>query len=896
MMGSGGMVVVDDATCMVDFAKFFLKFTAEESCGKCVPCRVGTHAHARDPRAHLRRRGHGATTSSCSSSSADDIIEGSLCAARRQRPQPGALHPALLPRRGHGPRRRAALPGQGLPAAHPLHHRRGRLHRLPRLPRGLPHAARSAASASSCTSIDQKLCIKCDTCRQVCKFDAIPVETGILGAGRREAAVSTAHQGCREAHHRRHASSPPARARPSSRSRAARASTSPRCATRRAWPPGAPAACAWSRSRASTSCRPPAPPGSPTAWSSRPTPRASARAARATSRCTSPTTTPTARRRARTPAPRTSTSPPTWRRWPPATPPARPPSCATSCRSPASSGASARATASRSAGAATWTSPSPSAPCTGRPPTTATRCSIAGRADRQAGRRHRRRPGRPRRRLVPHRSAATRSPSTTPTTKPGGSLRYSIPEFRLPEKVVDKELAAAVGGRRALRRRVRARLRGRPRRPVRRRLRRRGHQRRHLGGAASTSSPATTPRCDGLELPQARARGPRRQVHAEGRRDRRRHHRPRRRPARRAARAPRRSSSSPSTRPTTSRPAPASSPPPSKRASSSSSAPWPRRSRPRPARRRASSACASCARRAARKEVRGSRFDVAATTVVMATGYAPELGDSADYLPLADGGGCRPTTTPAARPKRACSPPATPSPAPSRRSTPWPAASARRWPSTPGCAAQDLDGARGAAGRLQRPALPRAAQGRRRSSASSAQRLAERSPVWLKMGASAEPAARATMPKVGKAKRLAGHRRRGREGLQPRRRAAPRPSAACSASAPAWAPATCRSWAWSTASPTTTSSSRAAGCARSSRSTSTRSSAATWSRCIACGALRARLPRRGRPGLLRLHRARLHHQRRHALRRGPAAGRLHHLRPLRHAPAPPARSPSTSAS
>jgi NADH-quinone oxidoreductase subunit F len=42
MMGSGGMVVVDDATCMVDFARFFLTFTAEESCGKCVPCRVGT--------------------------------------------------------------------------------------------------------------------------------------------------------------------------------------------------------------------------------------------------------------------------------------------------------------------------------------------------------------------------------------------------------------------------------------------------------------------------------------------------------------------------------------------------------------------------------------------------------------------------------------------------------------------------------------------------------------------------------------------------------------------------------------------------------------------------------------------------------------------------------------
>lgn len=42
IMGSGGMVVVDDATCMVEFARFFLRFTQDESCGKCVPCRVGT--------------------------------------------------------------------------------------------------------------------------------------------------------------------------------------------------------------------------------------------------------------------------------------------------------------------------------------------------------------------------------------------------------------------------------------------------------------------------------------------------------------------------------------------------------------------------------------------------------------------------------------------------------------------------------------------------------------------------------------------------------------------------------------------------------------------------------------------------------------------------------------
>jgi len=41
-MGSGGLVVMDEDTCMVDIAKYFLSFTQAESCGKCVPCRVGT--------------------------------------------------------------------------------------------------------------------------------------------------------------------------------------------------------------------------------------------------------------------------------------------------------------------------------------------------------------------------------------------------------------------------------------------------------------------------------------------------------------------------------------------------------------------------------------------------------------------------------------------------------------------------------------------------------------------------------------------------------------------------------------------------------------------------------------------------------------------------------------
>ena len=42
MMGSGGLVVMDDQTCMVDLARFFMEFIRNESCGKCIPCREGT--------------------------------------------------------------------------------------------------------------------------------------------------------------------------------------------------------------------------------------------------------------------------------------------------------------------------------------------------------------------------------------------------------------------------------------------------------------------------------------------------------------------------------------------------------------------------------------------------------------------------------------------------------------------------------------------------------------------------------------------------------------------------------------------------------------------------------------------------------------------------------------
>ena len=137
MMGSGGMVVVDDTTCMVDFAKFFLQFTAEESCGKCVPCRVGTTRMLEI----VERITEGEATVDdvdLLEQLADDVAEGSLCALGGSAPNPvlSTLRYFRDELMAHVVEHRC--PAEGLPGAHPIHHRRGGLHRLPRLRDRLP--------------------------------------------------------------------------------------------------------------------------------------------------------------------------------------------------------------------------------------------------------------------------------------------------------------------------------------------------------------------------------------------------------------------------------------------------------------------------------------------------------------------------------------------------------------------------------------------------------------------------------------------------------------------------------------------------------------------------------------------------------------------------------------
>jgi NADH-quinone oxidoreductase subunit F/NADP-reducing hydrogenase subunit HndC len=87
IVGSGGLVVVDDKTCMVDLARFFLSFTQDESCGKCVPCRIGTKRMLEIVTAITEGRGQEGDIAKLERL-AHDVKRASLCGLGQTAPNP----------------------------------------------------------------------------------------------------------------------------------------------------------------------------------------------------------------------------------------------------------------------------------------------------------------------------------------------------------------------------------------------------------------------------------------------------------------------------------------------------------------------------------------------------------------------------------------------------------------------------------------------------------------------------------------------------------------------------------------------------------------------------------------------------------------------------------------
>ena len=173
IMGSGGMVVMDDTTCMVDMARFFLDFTCKESCGKCSHCRVGTKRMLETLERLTKGEGQEGDIEGLIKLG-NQIKDGALCGLGQTAP-----NPVLTTIKYFRNEYEAHINNKKCPAKQCLalisYNINNKCVGCTLCKRKCPTNAITGERKEK-HAINQDLCVKCNECAKACKFDAIDVE------------------------------------------------------------------------------------------------------------------------------------------------------------------------------------------------------------------------------------------------------------------------------------------------------------------------------------------------------------------------------------------------------------------------------------------------------------------------------------------------------------------------------------------------------------------------------------------------------------------------------------------------------------------------------------------------------------------------------------------------